>query len=79
MALEDVSEAAKSPVIPYLGEVDLGIGLLVALFVGFLLMKIVEPASEEAAGWVSQKIGEMTGINPQTGETGGNTAPVGGA
>lgn len=79
MAAEEITEAAQNPVIPYLGEVDLGPALIVALFVGLMLMKIIEPASENAAGWVSGQVESLTDFNPQTGQTGGNTAPIGGA
>ena len=79
MALADVQDAVGSPVLPFIGETDLSVGLIVALFIGLMLMALIKPASENAADWVAAQLGNLTGFNPQTGQTGGNQAPVGGA
>lgn len=78
MVVEEVQEGVENPTIPYVGKLG-GIAGAVGLFIGLMLMKMLDPAADSAADWVSAQIAGITGVNPQTGETGGNTAPIGGA
>lgn len=77
--LEDVKEGAEKPVLPLVGQTNLGPGLVVALFVGLFLMAFIQPLSQAAASRAAAGVEGLTGINPQTGESGGNTAAFGGA
>jgi hypothetical protein len=73
------TEGASNPILPIVGEVDLSAQVIIGLFVGLMLVALIRPASENAADAVANLISNVVGINPQTGQTGGNTAPVGGA
>lgn len=72
MVLEEAKDGATNPILPVVGEVDLGVGLAIALFVGLFMLKFIEPLSENAADYVSNRIASATGINPSTGETADN-------
>lgn len=76
MALEDV----KTIYLPFVGEVEIdsGVGfmmLMVSLVAGTAVYSIAQGAGHNVADWASQKIGQFTGVNPQTGS--GNTGPEG--
>lgn len=79
MAVNEIKEGATNPKLPYIGEIG-GIAALVAVFVGLLLMRLLEPIADNAADSISQQVADLTGFNPQTGETNsGSQAPLGGA
>jgi len=76
MALESVREGAGNPVMPLIGEADLSLKLIVALFVGLMIISLIRPASENAAQYVAGIVGNVVGVDPVSGESSG---PLGGA
>jgi hypothetical protein len=75
MALEDMNTFY----IPFIGEVEIESGtgalmLLVSLVGGTAMYSIAQGAGNNVADWASSKVGEYTGVNPQTG---GNSGPEG--
>lgn len=79
MALEEITEGASNPVLPLIGEVDLSVQLLVALIVGFMLMAMIRPVSQELADQLGATAAQYLPINPATGQTTDNSPAFGGA
>lgn len=67
--VKEIKEGATNPTIPFVGQMGLSVATVVSLFIGFGLIGVLKPAGENAADWVSAKISQMTGVNPQTGQT----------
>jgi len=68
MVVEEIQEGATNPTIPYVGKLG-GVAGAVALFMGLLLMKFLEPAADSAASQVSGIVANITGYNPESGTT----------
>jgi hypothetical protein len=71
MALEDMNTIY----VPFVGEVEVdsatGAGMLmVSLVAGTAVYSIAQGAGNNVADWASSKVGDFTGVNPQTGDSG---------
>lgn len=78
MGVEDIKDGATNPILPWIGEVDLSVQLVVGLVVGGILWKMLDPLSESLADAVASKVADLTGINPQTGDTNSGGPAFGG-
>lgn len=76
MALEGIKEGAKSPVLPFIGQANLSVRLVIAMVVGFMLVALIRPISGTLANAVTGFVAQQTGFDLQNGQS---TGPAGGA
>lgn len=67
--VEEIKEGATNPTIPFVGQMGLSIATVVSLVVGFAVVALAKPAGENGAQYVANKVADVTGVNPQTGQT----------
>jgi hypothetical protein len=71
MALEDMNTLR----VPFIGEVEIEtaagfVMLIVSIIGGSMVYQIGQSAGTNLADWASQKFAAITGVNPQTGDSG---------
>lgn len=79
MVLDDIQKGAKNPILPFVGRVTLSAATVTGLVGGFALLGVLKPAGENLGDMASNKFADLTGLNPQTGQTNQNQAAIGGA
>lgn len=74
--VEEVSEAAQRPYIPFIGRVNLSLATGVALFVGAMVWSMMQNSADTAAQALGAWIGNTLGFNPATGSTNASNGPA---